>query len=202
VGEEGGGNQLYFSHLTGAGGGEQGGGMTKKGQRGCFQVYTGDGKGKTTAALGLALRASGRGMPVYIGQFMKGQDYGELHALPRLGTVTVEQYGDPGWVYRGKVTEEQRALARAGLEKGRAALVSGRYRIVILDEINMAVWFGLIGLEEALGLVAARPPGVELVFTGRRADAALIEAADLVTEMREVKHYYAQGVPAREGIEK
>jgi cob(I)alamin adenosyltransferase len=170
-------------------------------QDGYFQVYTGDGKGKTTAALGLAVRASGRGLPVYIGQFMKGQDYGELHALPLLKTVTHEQYGDIGWVYKGKVTEAQRARAREGLRKARAALVSGAYRIVILDEINMAVWFELITLEEALELVAARPRHVELVFTGRRAEPAVLEKADLVTEMREVKHYYSQGVPARKGIE-
>lgn len=177
-------------------------GVTKRSERGCVQVYTGDGKGKTTAALGLALRASGRGYPVYIGQFMKGQDYGELHALPRLGSVTHEQYGDPGWVYKGKVTEEQRTLAQIGLEKARAALVSGNYRIVILDEINMALWFELVSLEAVLELLEARPPQVELVLTGRRADPAILERADLITEMREVKHYYAQGVPAREGIEK
>lgn len=171
-------------------------------QAGYFQVYTGEGKGKTTAALGLALRASGRGWPVYIGQFMKGQDYGELHALPRLGTVVHEQYGDPGWVYKGKVTEAQRAQARAGLEKGRAALLSGKFRIVILDEINMAVWFDLISLQDALALIESRPAGVELVFTGRRADEEVIRRADLVTEMREVKHYYTQGVGARPGIEK
>lgn len=176
--------------------------MSDKVQDGYFQVYTGEGKGKTTAALGLALRASGRGLPVYIGQFMKGQDYGELHALPRLGSVTHEQYGDPGWVYKGKITEAQRALATDGLKKARAALASGRYRIVILDEINMAIWFGLISLEVALELIDGRPKGTELIFTGRRAADEIIERADLVTEMREVKHYYTQGVPAREGIEK
>lgn len=176
--------------------------MSDKAKQGYFQVYTGDGKGKTTAALGLALRASGRGLPVYIGQFMKGQDYGELHALPRLESVTHEQYGDPGWVYKGKVTEAQRALAAEGLRRGREALLSGKYRIVILDEINMAIWFELIPLEAALELLDQRPQETELIFTGRRADPAIIERADLVTEMREVKHYYTQGVPAREGIEK
>jgi len=168
---------------------------------GYFQVYTGEGKGKTTAALGLALRASGRGLPVYIGQFMKGQDYGELHALPLLKSITHEQYGDPGWVYKGKITTAQIASAREGLEKARQALFSGAYRIVILDEINMAVWFELISLEDALDLIDKRPPHVELIFTGRRADPAFIDKADLVTEMREVKHYYSKGVPARQGIE-
>ncbi|MGC9453217.1 MAG: cob(I)yrinic acid a,c-diamide adenosyltransferase, partial [Oceanipulchritudo sp.] len=149
--------------------------MSKQSDRGYFQVYTGEGKGKTTAALGLALRASGRGLPVYIGQFMKGQDYGELHALPRLGSVTVEQYGDPGWVYKGKLTDEQLEQAQSGLVRARAALESGDYRIVILDEMNMAVWFGLVSLEQALALLDARPDRVELVFTGRRADPVILE---------------------------
>ena len=178
------------------------GGVKEETEKGYLQVYTGEGKGKTTAALGLALRASGRGLPVYIGQFMKGQDYGELHALPRLGTVTHEQYGDPGWVYKGKITPAQRALAEEGFRKGRAALLSGKYRIVILDEINMAVWFELITLEEVLELIDTRPEGVELILTGRRAAEEVIARADLVTEMCEVKHYYTQGVGAREGIEK
>lgn len=176
--------------------------VTEKMEQGYFQVYTGEGKGKTTAAMGLALRASGRGLPVYIGQFMKGQDYGELHALPLLKSVVHEQYGDPGWVYKGKVTEAQRALAMEGLRRGREALISGKYRIVILDELNMALWFDLVPLEAVLELLEARPAEVELVFTGRRADPAILERADLVTEMLEVKHYYTQGVPAREGIEK
>lgn len=169
---------------------------------GYLQVYTGDGKGKTTAALGLALRASGRGLPVYLGQFMKGQDYGELHALPRLESVTQAQYGDLGWVHKGKTTPKQREMAAEGLRQGREALLSGDYRIVILDEINMAVWFELIPLDAVLKLIEERPPGTELILTGRRADPAIIERADLVTEMLEVKHYYTQGVGAREGIER
>ena len=177
-------------------------GVKAETEKGYLQVYTGEGKGKTTAALGLALRASGRGIPVYIGQFMKGQDYGELHALPRLGTVTHEQYGDPGWVYKGKITPAQRALAEEGFRKGKAALLSGKYRIVILDEINMAIWFELIPLEAVLELIDTRPGGVELILTGRRAAEEVIARADLVTEMREVKHYYTQGVGARVGIEK
>ena len=169
---------------------------------GYFQIYTGDGKGKTTAALGLALRASGRGMAVYFGQFMKGQDYGELRSLPTLDGVTHEQYGDPGWVYKGKVTPVQQARAKEGLERARAALLSGEYDIVILDEINMAIWFELIALDEVLDLVDKRPASVELIFTGRQAHPDLMEKADLVTEMREVKHYFNKGVPARVGIEK
>lgn len=180
---------------------DEGEGVSKELVDGYFQIYTGEGKGKTTAALGLALRAAGRGYPVYIGQFMKGQDYGELYSVPLLKTITLEQFDDPGWVYKGKVTEAQRANAHEGLEKARAAMLSGDYKIVILDEMNMAVWFELITLEEALQLVEDKPAGVELIFTGRRAADELIEKADLVTEMREVKHYYTQGVPARHGIE-
>jgi cob(I)alamin adenosyltransferase len=191
-----------FYHLTELSEAGNSGGVSEQAKDGYFQVYTGEGKGKTTAALGLALRASGRGLPVYIGQFMKGQDYGELHALPKLESITHEQYGDPGWVYKGKITEAQRALAADGLKRGREALLSGSYRIVILDEINMAIWFELISLETALELIDARPKETELIFTGRRAAPEVIERADLVTEMREVKHYYTQGVPAREGIEK
>lgn len=175
--------------------------MTDAMAKGYVQVYTGEGKGKTTAALGLALRASGRELPVYIGQFMKGQDYGELHALKLLPTVTHVQYGDPGWVHKGKVKGRQRALAEQGLAAGKAALVSGDFRIVILDELNMALWFELISLEAVIELLDARPAEVELILTGRRAHPEIIERADLVTEMREVKHYYSQGVGARPGIE-
>lgn len=175
--------------------------MGKMDAKGYFQVYTGDGKGKTTAALGLAIRAAGRDYPIYIGQFMKGQDYGELRSLEKLGCVTLEQYGDAAWHFKGKVSEEQIERAKEGLARARSAIESGRYRIVILDEVNMAVWFGLISVENALSLVRIPRGETELVYTGRNADPALIEAADLVTEMREVKHYYAAGVPARKGIE-
>lgn len=170
-------------------------------QRGCFQVYTGNGKGKTTASLGLAVRAAGNGFAVYIGQFMKGQDYGELHALPRHPEITLEQYGEPGWVHKGKVKPEQRAQAEAGLAKARDALASGSYRVVILDELNMALWFELLPLPAVLELIDARPEATELILTGRNAAPEVMERADLITEMREVKHYYNAGVPARRGIE-
>ncbi|MDP0501901.1 MAG: cob(I)yrinic acid a,c-diamide adenosyltransferase [Verrucomicrobiota bacterium JB022] len=170
-------------------------------ERGYVQIYTGNGKGKTTACLGLTLRACGRGMRVYIGQFMKGQDYGELKSVQYLPGVKLEQYGDPGWCRKGKQTDEQRALAQAGYAKGRAALTSGEYDLVILDEINMAVWFELLSVEQQLELFDVKPLGTELVMSGRNVDPVVIERADLVTEMREVKHYYQQKVPARVGIE-
>ncbi|KAF0094386.1 MAG: cob(I)alamin adenosyltransferase [Puniceicoccaceae bacterium 5H] len=170
-------------------------------ERGYVQVYTGNGKGKTTACLGLTLRACGRGMRVYIGQFMKGQDYGELNSVRFLPDVTLEQYGDPGWVFQGKQTDQQREQAAAGFAKARAALTSGHYDLVIVDELNMAVWFELLTVEQQLELIDLKPEGTELVMSGRNAHERVIERADLVTEMREIKHYYTQKVPARVGIE-
>lgn len=170
--------------------------------KGYVQVYTGDGKGKTTAALGLALRASGHGMHTYIGQFMKGQPYGELDALRDHPHITIEQYGDVRCIRREEVTPKHVAQARQGLERAREAMLSGKYDIVVLDEVNVTVWFGLLDVEEVLAFLDEKPEPVEVVLTGRRAPQELIERADLVTEMREVKHYYEQGVLAREGIER
>ncbi len=170
--------------------------------RGYVQVYTGDGKGKTTAALGLALRAAGHGMRAYVGQFMKGQHYGELDALRALPAITVEQYGDVACIRREEVTPAHVEQARRGLERVRQAMLSGEYDIVVLDEVNVSIWFGLLTVDEVLAVLDQRPSGVELILTGRRAPQALIDRADLVTEMREVKHYYEQGVIARKGIER
>ncbi len=173
-------------------------------ETGQIQVYTGNGKGKTTAALGLALRAAGRELMVCMIQFMKGGGpYGEHLAAPRLAPyLTIVQTGREGWVNRDNPDAEDKRLAREALEKADAALTGGRYDLVILDEINGAVSFGLIDVEDVLALMAKRPPAVELVLTGRNADERVVAAADLVTEMREVKHYYKAGVPARIGIEK
>jgi cob(I)alamin adenosyltransferase len=171
-------------------------------QKGYVQVYTGEGKGKTTASLGLALRAAGRGMHTYIGQFMKGQDYGELAALRDHPTITIEQYGDVRCIRREEVTPEHIAQARRGLERALEAMLSGRYAIVVLDEVNVTIWFGLLTVEEVLSLLDQRPDHVEVILTGRRAPQELIARADLVTEMREVKHYYDQNVVARIGIER
>lgn len=178
--------------------------MTEATQRqiGLVQVYTGDGKGKTTAALGLALRAAGNGMRVYIGQFLKGRRYGEQNAIERLAPdITLEQYGTSAWIHIDKVTPEQRAAALEGLERIREALTGGEYDMVIADEINVAVFFHLLTEEEVTQLIDARPAHVELVLTGRRAPDAILERADLVTEMREVRHPYQQGIPARPGCE-
>ncbi|MCX7681832.1 MAG: cob(I)yrinic acid a,c-diamide adenosyltransferase [Anaerolineae bacterium] len=169
--------------------------------KGYIQVYTGDGKGKTTAALGLALRAAGHELRTYIGQFMKGQDYGELHSLRNLPYITIEQYGQPGCVRREEVTQGHVTLARQGLERARRAMLSGQYDVVVLDEVNIAIWFGLLEVEEILEFLDQKPESVEVILTGRRAPRELIERADLVTEMCEVKHYYKKGVKARAGIE-
>ncbi|NLO07748.1 MAG: cob(I)yrinic acid a,c-diamide adenosyltransferase, partial [candidate division WS1 bacterium] len=167
--------------------------------RGYVQVYTGDGKGKTTAALGLALRAAGAGLRIFIGQFVKGMEYSELRALERFPEIEVRRYGRDCFIDREPEPEDIEA-ARAGLEDARAELISGRWDVVILDEANIATYFKLFPVEDLLALIEQKPADVELVITGRRADPRVIEAADLVTEMREVKHYYQQGVPCRKGI--
>lgn len=175
-----------------------GGGMMK----GYVQVYTGDGKGKTTAALGLALRAAGAGLRVYIAQFIKGGEYNELKALKRFpDLVAVKQYGR-GCFIREAPSEEDIKLASSALEETERIMLSGGYQVVILDEINIAAHFSLIPVERLLEMIRKKPDGVELVLTGRKANPRVLEAADLVTEMREVKHYYRNGVEAREGIEK
>lgn len=171
-------------------------------ERGCVQVYTGNGKGKTTAALGLALRAVGRGFKVCILQFIKGGGpYGEHLIADKLAPqLTIIQTGKPGWVNIQDIAEDRR-LAQEAFEQAKELLVSGGYDLLVLDEINGAVGFGLIDVEQVLELIRLRPERVELVLTGRNADERVIEAADLVTEMREIKHYYKAGVPARTGIE-
>ena len=172
----------------------------KKGQ---FQVYTGNGKGKTTAALGLALRASGAGMKVYFCQFIKDQEYSEIKALKRLPNVTVEQFGTGKGIltYREKETADEEC-ARAGYEKLTAALTSGEYDVVIADEINCALMCKLLTEDQLLRLADMRPEGTELVFTGRGASEAILNRADLATEMHLIKHYYQEKkLPARVGIE-
>jgi cob(I)alamin adenosyltransferase len=170
-------------------------------RKGYVQVYTGDGKGKTTAALGLALRAAGAGLKVFLCQFVKNQKCSEHRALGCLGeAVTCRQYGC-GLIMHGP-SEADIAAARKGLRDAAEALSGGSYDLVILDEVNVAVYCGLIDVEDVLGLIAKKPAGTELVLTGRNAHPRIIEAADLVTEMRSVKHYYDKGVKARRGIEK
>ncbi|MHC4400651.1 MAG: cob(I)yrinic acid a,c-diamide adenosyltransferase [Planctomycetota bacterium] len=168
---------------------------------GYVHVYTGDGKGKTTAALGLALRAAGAGWRVFLAQFVKGSDASELDALERLSDrITVRQYGRPGFVNRNPHRADVEN-AQLGLVQCKEALVSGDYSLVILDEANVASALRLFPVDELIALIDARPDEVELVITGRWAHHQVINRADLVTEMREIKHYYRQGVLARAGIE-
>ena len=171
--------------------------------QGYIHVYTGDGKGKTTAALGLALRAAGAGMRVFFAQFVKGMRYSEISALERLSDlVTVRQYGRNCFIRREPEREDIDA-ARAGLDEIRAMFDRGGdgYRLFVLDEANIATHFQLFPVEDLLDLMNRKPRCAELVITGRKADPRVLERADLVTEMREVKHYYAKGVEARAGIE-
>lgn len=173
-------------------------------EQGLIQVYTGNGKGKTTASLGLALRAVGRGLKVCMIQFMKGGGpYGEQMAAERLAPfLTIIQTGRPGWVNKDNPHETDKALAAEALELARKTMLDGEYDMIILDEVNGAVSMGLVPVEALLELMQAKPQQVELVLTGRNAHERVVEAADLVTEMREIKHYYKAGVPSREGIEK
>ena len=176
----------------------------KANQKGFIQVYTGNGKGKTTAALGLALRAAGHGMKTYMAQFLKGQKYGELDSVGKLSPlITIEQFGRDRFIHIREDTDEQDIeKAHEGLKACSDAMLSGKYQIIILDEINVTLHFNLLKEEQIHRFLDQRPPHIEVILTGRYAPESLIERADLVTEMREVKHYYTKGVKARQGIEK
>ena len=169
--------------------------------KGYVQVYTGNGKGKTTAALGLAIRAAGAGLRVYIAQFVKGMEYSELKALERhADLITLKQYGRTCFI-RNKPAPEDIRSARDGLEEVRRLLASGDYQVFILDEANIAVYYDLFSADELVDLVRSRPDNVEVVITGRNAHPKVLDIADLVTEMKEVRHYFTTGVEARTGIE-
>lgn len=171
-------------------------------ERGLIQVYTGKGKGKTCAALGLAMRAAGHGLKVHIVQFMKGwPHYGELRSVERLPNITIRQFGRPGFVDRENPDPEDVRLAQEALEHGRRAMLSGDYDIVVLDEVNVALEFGLVQLSDVLSLMEEKPEKVELILTGRGAHPEVMKRADLVTEMLDIKHPYYEGVKARRGIE-
>jgi cob(I)alamin adenosyltransferase len=172
--------------------------------KGYIQIYTGNGKGKTTAALGQALRAAGHGLKTFIGQFLKGSEYGELSAVKNLSPlITIEQFGRKGFVH---VTKEPEAIdikkAREGLDKCLEAMLSQKYTVIVLDEINVAIYFNLIMEKDVHALLDKKPEETEVILTGRYAPDSLIERADLVTEMKEIKHYFSSKVQAREGIER
>jgi cob(I)alamin adenosyltransferase len=166
------------------------------------QVFTGDGKGKTSAAIGAAIRALGHGLKVYIAFFMKGaHPSGEFHLLSQIPSVTMASFGSGGLVDPNNIKPKERGEAERALAAAREAMLSGNYDLVVLDEVNVAVAFGLIAVDEVLKLINEKPERVELILTGRRADTRLVQAADLVTECLKIKHPYDMGVAARGGIE-
>jgi len=165
-----------------------------------IQVYTGNGKGKTTAAFGMALRASGAGWNVYIGQFAKGRCYHEIKALKKIDKIKVEQFGRRCFI-RKSPDKIDLQMAQAGLKRANEIIAAKKYRMVILDEINIAVKFKLIPLRGLLELIKSAPKSLELVLTGRYAHPQIIKLADLVSQVKDVKHYYAKGLKARKGIE-
>jgi cob(I)alamin adenosyltransferase len=170
--------------------------------KGYVQVYTGNGKGKTTASLGLALRAYGANLRIFIGQFVKGQSYSEIKAITRcLNNITVKQYGRKCFIKSSQPEKQDIELARNGLREVSGIVKSGNYDLVILDEANVAVSLKLFSVEDLLKVINDKPDSVEIIITGRNADPQLIERADLVTEMRSIKHYYDRGIKARKGIE-
>jgi cob(I)alamin adenosyltransferase len=169
-------------------------------EKGYIQVYTGNGKGKTTAALGITLRTICAGNKAFFGQFMKGQDYSEKKAVQFLPGLTMEQFGGPCFV-NGDPTEKDIADAKAGLAKMKEVLSSGDYDLVVFDEINTTLFFKMLTVEEVMAVLDLKPEKTEVILTGRYAPQEIIERADLCTEMKEIKHYYNAGVDARVGIE-
>lgn len=165
-----------------------------------IQVYTGDGKGKTTAALGLALRAAGAGKKVYIAQFAKGRDYGELAILNKIKQIKIEQCGRRCFIKK-RPEKQDIACAQAAWEKVKKIIAQKKYQLIVLDEINIALKLGLLSTKEVLSVIKEAPKDIEVVLTGRYAPQALIKIADLVSQIREIKHYYKKGVKARKGIE-
>lgn len=168
--------------------------------KGYIQVYTGNGKGKTTASLGIALRTICAGNKVFMGQFMKGQDYSELKATELLPGLVMEQFGDTEF-FKGQPAPKDYENANKGLDRIREVIKNGEYDMVILDEINTTLFFNLLDVKDVLEVLSLKPENMELILTGRYAPDEIIDAADLVTEMKEIKHYFTKGVMARRGIE-
>ena len=169
--------------------------------KGYIHVYTGNGKGKTTAALGLALRAAGAGKKIFIAQFVKGRTYSETEALKKyLPDIEIKQYGLESFIIDSPTPDDITA-ARKGLDEVSAIIEKGSYDVIILDEANIATYFNMFTAQELICALKRKKIETEIIITGRNAAAELIELADLVTEMKEIKHYYTQGVLARKGIE-
>jgi len=170
--------------------------------KGYIQVYTGNGKGKTTAAIGLSVRAAGAGLNVFIAQFIKMGEYSEIKSLKKLSDrITIKQFG-LGRFIKGKPSKDDIEAAQKGLHAVKDAMLSGDYDVIILEEGNVAVSIGLFSEDDIIKLFNLKPENVEIVITGRNAAPEIIEKADLVTEMKDIKHYFNEGVTARTGIEK
>lgn len=169
-------------------------------EKGYIHVYTGNGKGKTTAALGLSLRAVCAGKRVFFGQFIKGMEYSELKCTEFMDNFVIEQFGRRCFIYEEPGQEDIDAAVK-GLARMRDVLKSGKYDIVVMDELNIALYFKLFSVEEAIEAINCRDKSSEVVITGRYAPEEIVSIADLVTEMKEIKHYYNEGIEAREGIE-
>jgi len=171
-------------------------------QKGLVQIFTGDGKGKTSAALGIVLRALGHGLRVYFVFFMKGDyPYGERNILSQLPNVTMASFGSDKFINPADIKPEEIEQARQALAAAREAMLSGNYDLVVLDEVNLAAAWKLVELNKVIQLVKDKPQNVELILTGRQTDTELIKLADLVTEMVKIKHPYDEGVRARKGID-
>lgn len=172
-------------------------------EQGFIQIYTGNGKGKTTAAIGQAVRAAGFGLKTYIAQFMKEFPYNELNSLKHLKNwITIEQFCGDEFVYKRELPgEEDLTKAKKGLQTAQEKMLSGEYDLILLDEAIVAIYFKLIETEELIEIMKLKPEKVELILTGRYCPEELIKLADLVTEMKEVKHYYQEGIKSRRGIE-
>ena len=168
--------------------------------KGYIQVYTGNGKGKTTASIGVSLRMLCNGGKVFMGQFMKGQGSSEMKAMSKFPDYQIEQFGLPNFVMN-EPSEDDIANAKRGFARMKEVLLSGKYDLVIFDEINSTLYYKILDVDDVIELLKQKPDKTEVILTGRDANEKIIELADLVTEMKEIKHYYQKGVPARKGIE-
>ncbi len=170
--------------------------------RGLVQVFTGDGKGKTTAAIGAVIRALGSGLRVFIVYFMKGSHpYGERNILSKLPNVTMASFGSREFIDPANIKPEEKEQAEKALATARKAMLSGSYDLVVLDEVNLAAAWQLVELDEVIRFIRDKPQNVEIILTGRQADTKLVQLADLVTEMLKIKHPYDKGITARKGVE-
>ena len=177
--------------------------MSQQLDKGLVSIFTGDGKGKTSAAIGTVVRAAGQGLHSFIVFFMKGEDYvhGEMNSLAEIPGVSFANFGQKGRVDKEAVSAENIGQAKLALNTARDAMLSGNYDIIVLDEVNIALDYGLLELEEVVGLIEDKPQKVELILTGRYANPKLVQMADLVTEMLMIKHPYTRGIEARRGID-